>query len=99
MMSILYYLFLDRTVLSPRAKHAASLLLFVGIGAQVGGFLLHALAGQPGHGSIGTVITVGGAGLIALALLTLVYGLIRTPRALTDDQAAPQKVADGVSRR
>jgi drug/metabolite transporter superfamily protein YnfA len=85
MMSILYYLFLDRTVLSAWAKHAASLALFVGISAQVGGFLLHAFTGQPGHGSIGTVVTVAGAALIALALLALVYGLIRTPRPITND--------------
>ena len=85
MMSILYYLFLDRTVLSARTKHGASLTLFVGIGAQVGGFLLHALTGQPGHGSIGTVVTVAGAALIALALITLAYGLIRTPRQNTHD--------------
>ena len=85
MMSILYYLFLDRTVLSARTKHVASLTLFVGIGAQVGGFLLHALTGQPGRGSIGTVVTVAGAALIALALITLAYGLIRTPRQNTHD--------------
>ena len=84
MMSILYYLFLDRTVLSAWAKHAASLTLFVGIGAQVGGFLLHALAGQPGHASTGSVVTVAGAALIALALVVLVYGLVRTPRPMTD---------------
>jgi hypothetical protein len=97
MMSILYYP--DRTALSARAKHAASLTLFVGIGAQVGGFLLHALTGQPGHSSMGTVVTVGGAALIALALFTLVYGLLRTPRPTTDNQAPPQEVADGVARR
>jgi hypothetical protein len=74
---------MDRTVLSAWAKHAASLALFVGIGAQVGGFLLHAFTGQSGHGSSGTV--VAGAALIALALIVLVYGLIRTPRLITDD--------------
>jgi drug/metabolite transporter superfamily protein YnfA len=79
MMSILYYLFLDRTTLSARAKHAASLTLFVGVGAQVGGFLLHAITGQPGHGSAGTVVTLTGAALIALALIVLVYALIRAP--------------------
>lgn len=35
-------------MLSARAKHAASLTLFLGIGAQVSGFLLHAVIGQPG---------------------------------------------------
>jgi drug/metabolite transporter superfamily protein YnfA len=86
MMSILYYLFLDRTMLSARTKHAASLTLFVGIGAQVSGFLLHAVTGQPGHGSAGTVVTLAGAALIAFALLALVYGLIRAPGPITDDR-------------
>lgn len=84
MLSILYYLFLDRTALSAWNKHAASLALFVGIGAQTAGFLLHAMTGQPGQGSAGTVVTVSGAVLIAVALIVLVYGLIRTPRAASD---------------
>lgn len=87
MMSIPYFMFLDRTVLSARAKQAASLTLFAGVGAQVSGFLLHALTGQPGHGSMGTVVTVASAALIALALIGLVYGLIRAPRPITDEGA------------
>jgi drug/metabolite transporter superfamily protein YnfA len=86
MLSILYYLFLDRTALSAWTKHAASLVLFVGIGAQTAGFLLHAITGQPGQGSPGTVVTVSGAALIAVALMVLVYGLIRAPRVTTDDR-------------
>jgi drug/metabolite transporter superfamily protein YnfA len=86
MMSILYYMFLDRTMLSAWAKHASSLTLFVGIGAQVSGFLVHAVTGQPGRGSPGTVLTLSGAVLIAVALIVLVYGLIRTPRPITGDR-------------
>jgi drug/metabolite transporter superfamily protein YnfA len=81
MMSILYYMFLDRTMLSARIKHVSSLTLFVGIGALVSGFLLHAIIGQPGQRSPGTVATLSGAGLIAVALVVLVYGLIRAPRS------------------
>jgi hypothetical protein len=77
-------MFLDRTTLSAWAKHASSLTLFVGIGAQVGGFLLHALSGRPGHGSQETIVTVSGAALIALALMVLVYGLIRAPKPIDD---------------
>jgi hypothetical protein len=71
---------------SARVKHAASLTLFVGVGAQVSGFLLHAVTGQPGHGSAGTVVTLAGAALMAFALLALVYGLIRAPAPITDDR-------------
>jgi drug/metabolite transporter superfamily protein YnfA len=81
MMSILYYVFLDRTTLSPWTKHAACLTLFIGIGAQVSGFLLHAITGQPGQGSPGTLVTLAGAALIAVALIILVYGLLRAPAA------------------
>jgi drug/metabolite transporter superfamily protein YnfA len=86
MMSILYYMFLDRTMLSAWAKHASSLTLFVGVGAQVSGLLVHAVTGQPVRGSPGTVVTLTGAVLIAVALIVLVYGLIRTPRPITGDR-------------
>jgi drug/metabolite transporter superfamily protein YnfA len=86
MMSILYYMFLDRTTLSAWTKHASSLTLFVGIGAQVSGFLLHAISGRPGQGSAGTVVTVSGAVLITLALIVLVYGLARPERTATGDR-------------
>jgi hypothetical protein len=67
------------------AKHGASLALFVGIGAQVGGLLLHALTGQPGHGSIGTVFTVAGAALIGTPPDR--FGVwVRTPRLIIDDK-------------
>lgn len=60
-MSILHYLFMDRTALSVSTKHASSLALFVGIGALVSGFLLHAIAGQPGQTSLGTLFGLAGA--------------------------------------
>jgi hypothetical protein len=79
MMSILFYTFLDRTTLSVSTKHTTSFTLFVGIGAQVGGFLIHALAGRPGQPSLGTAVTLSGAALMASALIVLVFGLIRRP--------------------
>lgn len=85
MMSILYYMFLDHTTLSAFTKHASSLALFVGIGAQVSGFLVHAITGQAGQTSLGTVITVSGAVPIASALIVLVYGLATKPRSTADD--------------
>lgn len=78
MMSMLYCLFLDHTALSASTKHASSLALFLGIGALAGGFLLHAVVGQPHQASVGTVITVSGAVLTASALIVLIYGLITT---------------------
>ena len=86
LMSILYYLFMDRTALSRSTKHISCLTLFVGIGALVGGFMIHAITGQPGEGSLGTVFNLAGAVLMASALIVLVYGLITMPAA---DQSQP----------
>jgi drug/metabolite transporter superfamily protein YnfA len=79
LMSILYYMFLDRTRLSAFTKHASCGALFLGIGGLLSGFLLHALVGQPNDSSIGTMITLSGAVLMGLALVVLIYGLITTP--------------------
>ncbi|MGE5463367.1 MAG: hypothetical protein ACM3PS_08425 [Syntrophothermus sp.] len=43
---------------------------------QSGGFFLHMLVGQPGQPSLGTTVTSLGAGILAIAILILVYGLI-----------------------
>jgi drug/metabolite transporter superfamily protein YnfA len=80
LMSILYYMFLDRTALSVTTKHASCVALFLGISGLVSGFLFHALVGQPNESSIGTAITLSGAVLMASALVVLIYGLITTPR-------------------
>lgn len=79
-MSLLYYLFLNQTALSPMVKLATCLSLFVGILAQSGGFFLHMIVGQPDQASLGTTVTTVGAVLLAGAVLVLVYGLITTPR-------------------
>jgi hypothetical protein len=78
-MSLLYYMFLDKTSLSPTVKHAACVALFVGILAQSGGFSLHMLMGQPNQASIGTAVTVTGAILLACAVVVLIYGLVTAP--------------------
>jgi hypothetical protein len=78
-MSLLYYMFLDRTSLSAAVKHAACAALFVGILAQSGGFFLHMVMGQADQASIGTAVTVTGAILLACAIVVLVYGLITAP--------------------
>jgi drug/metabolite transporter superfamily protein YnfA len=76
LMSILYYLFLDQTSLPNSAKHAASFTLFLGVGAQVGGFILHGFV--PTMATIGTNFTLVGAGLLMVAIIVLVFGLLRT---------------------
>ena len=76
LLSLLYYQFLERTILPFSIKQVGCGLLFVGILAQSGGFFLHMMIGQPKRASIGTNITITGAALLACAVIVLVYGLI-----------------------
>jgi drug/metabolite transporter superfamily protein YnfA len=82
LLSIVYYMSLDRTALSASVKRAACLALFAGIAGVTGGFLIHALVGAPQQASMGTVTTLSGAVLLAGALLVLVYGLMANPAAV-----------------
>jgi hypothetical protein len=59
-------------------KLVAAVIVLVGILAQSGGFFLHMAIGQAGSASLGTTITGLGAGLLAVSILILVYGLITT---------------------
>jgi len=77
-LSLVYYLHLDRTGYSDRVKWLAGGLLQAGILAQSGGFFVHVGLGQPNRSSLGTVLTRLGALLIAAALLILAVGLLRS---------------------
>ena len=56
-LSLVYYLHLDRTGYSDRVKWLAGGLLQAGIFAQSGGFFVHLGLGQPNRSSPGTVVT------------------------------------------
>jgi len=77
-LSLVYFLFLSQTTLSMSVRHLASLALFSGIGGVAGGFLLQAILGRPNSASIGIAIAIGGAVLLATAIVILVFGLVRT---------------------
>jgi hypothetical protein len=76
-LSLVYFIYLDRTNYSRGVQWVAGGLLLVGILSQSGGFFLHLWQGQPGQRSVGTLVTAAGAVLIAAALITLAVGLIR----------------------
>ena len=78
LMALLYHHYMEQTTLSPAIKVGAAVVLLAGILAQSGGFFLHMAIGQPGEPSLGTMVTILGALLLAAAVLTLVYGLITT---------------------
>jgi hypothetical protein len=74
-LSLVYFIYLERAGFSERVQWLAGLLL-VGVLAQSGGFLVHLGVGQEGRSSTGTVLTRTGALLIAAALVILAIGLI-----------------------
>lgn len=78
LLALLYHYYMERTNLSPTIKVAAAVVVMVGILAQSGGFFLHMAIGQSGSPSMGTTITSIGAGLLAAAVLILVYGMVTT---------------------
>ncbi len=75
-LSLVYFLYLDRTGYSTGVQWIAGLLLLLGIIAQSGGFFIHLGLGQPNRSSLGTVVTRTGALLLAVALVMLAIGLL-----------------------
>ena len=75
-LSLVYFLYLDRTGYSTGVQWLAGLLLLLGIMAQSGGFFLHLARGQKDRSSLGTIVTRTGALLIAAALIVLAIGLL-----------------------
>lgn len=79
LLALLYHDYMEQTTFSSTVKLIAGIVLIVGILAQSGGFFLHMAIGQPEKRSAGTTLTSVGAGLLVLAILILVYGLIAMP--------------------
>jgi fucose 4-O-acetylase-like acetyltransferase len=75
-LSLVYFLYLDRTGYSTGVQWIAGLLLLLGIMAQSGGFFLHLALGQKDRSSLGTIVTRTGALLLAAALIVLAIGLL-----------------------
>ena len=69
-LSLAYFVYLGR------AGYSASVQWLAGVLAQSGGFFVHLGMGQQGRSTPGTVLTQGGALLIAAALIILAIGLI-----------------------
>jgi hypothetical protein len=76
-LSLVYYLYLDRADYSNGFDWFVGLLLVAGILAQSGGFFLHLARGAPPAPSAGTRLTGIGAVVIAAAFVILAIGLIR----------------------
>jgi hypothetical protein len=77
-LALVYLMLMDRTRFSGRAQLLLSLTLLVGILLQSGGFFLHFAVGEEGEASAGTWMTRSGAIFLAVALITLGIGLLRS---------------------
>jgi hypothetical protein len=63
------------TDLSTGLRWLVCLLLLVGVLAQSGGMFVHAFTAAEGQWSRGNSLTVAGAGLLAVAMLTIAVGV------------------------
>jgi hypothetical protein len=79
-LALVFLILMDRTRFSGRAQLLLSITLLVGILLQSGGFFLHFAVGAAGEVSAGTWMTRAGAILLAVALISLGVGLLRSRR-------------------
>jgi hypothetical protein len=76
-LSLVYFLYLDRTDFSNGTQWVVGLVLLAGILAQSGGFFVHMGLGAAARPSLGTRLTRTGALLIAAGLVALIVGIAR----------------------
>jgi hypothetical protein len=82
---------MDRTDFDAPRQRLLVLTLLTGILLQSGGFFLHMLVGEEGGSSSGTLITRIGAVLLAVALIGLGVGVLRSEgrrRSLEDSPSS-----------
>jgi hypothetical protein len=77
-LALVYLILIERTDWRPGARLGLSLTLLGGILLQSGGFFVHMLVGQEQRASAGTWMTRSGAVLLAIALVSLGVGLLRS---------------------
>ena len=83
LLALVYLILMDRTHFGGRAQLLLSITLLVGVLLQSGGFFLHFAVGEEGEASAGTWMTRSGALLLAVALVSLGVGLLRSRREQT----------------
>jgi len=77
-LALIYFVLMDRTDFNTTRQRLLGLTLLSGILLQSGGFFLHMLVGAEGGSSAGTLITRIGAVLLAVALIGLGVGVLRS---------------------
>lgn len=77
-LALAYLPLMDRTRFTTRTQWMLGLTLLGGILLQSGGFFVHMLTGDEGVASPGTWMTRSGAVLLAIVLISLGVGLLRS---------------------
>ena len=77
-LALVYFVLMDRTDFDAQRQRLLGLTLLSGILLQSGGFFLHMLVGEEGVSSAGTLLTRIGAVLLAIALIGLGVGVLRS---------------------
>jgi hypothetical protein len=75
-LSLVYFVYLDRTDLSEGLQWVLGIGLIAGTVAQSGGFFIHLGKGAPDSSTPGTILTRTGAVVIAAALIALAVALL-----------------------
>lgn len=77
-LGLVYLLLMDRARFSPSSQWLLGGLFLVGVLAQSGGFFLHFLVGEEGASSLGTWLTTAGGLLLAVSLVSVGIGVLRS---------------------
>jgi hypothetical protein len=77
-LALVYLILIERTDWSSAARVGLGLTLLWGILLQSGGFFVHMLVGEEERASAGTLMTRAGGLLLAIALVSLGVGLLRS---------------------
>lgn len=92
---ILYSSYLGRTLLSARRQVLAWSVYLAGVLALAGGMFLHMAVGEPGEGSPGTTLSALGGGVLAGAVLYLVWHLYRARHVTVGSPRVTSVKGDG----
>ena len=77
-LALICFVLMDRTDFGDPRQRLLGLTLLSGILLQSGGFFLHMVVGEEGGSSAGTLLTRIGAVLLAVALIGLGVGVLRS---------------------
>lgn len=79
-LALVAFVLLGRTDFTVGNQWLVGISLLVGVLFQSGGFFVHMVAGEEGASSIGTLVTRFGAVVLAVSLVILGVGLLRTTK-------------------